>query len=116
MTNENFKNNWAPPAGVDLFAKTFELLSIYFPSVTGILAGSNRSGNLKDPSKSIPVGTLGAHAITSLVYLTFPLVFGFVADRNTLKRLDIIVTAYASWPVKEIVTVGIILSSTGAGL
>ena len=38
----------------------FMLLSIYFPSVTGIMAGSNRSGDLQDPAKNIPKGTIGA--------------------------------------------------------
>ncbi|KAM9322822.1 solute carrier family 12 member 7-like isoform 2-T2 [Pholidichthys leucotaenia] len=31
------------------------LVGIYFPSVTGIMAGSNRSGDLRDAQRSIPV-------------------------------------------------------------
>jgi len=38
----------------------FGLLAIYFPSVTGVFAGANRSGDLEDPSASIPAGTIGA--------------------------------------------------------
>jgi amino acid transporter len=84
--------------------------------VTGILAGSNRSGNLKDPSRSIPKGTMAAHFITSIVYITFPIVFGMVGDRVTLRRKDVIISAKASWPHEIFVSIGIILSSTGAGL
>ncbi|CAB1461137.1 unnamed protein product [Pleuronectes platessa] len=43
------------------------LVGIYFPSVTGIMAGSNRSGDLRDAQKSIPVGTIAAITTTSIV-------------------------------------------------
>uniref|UniRef100_UPI00358EEB93 solute carrier family 12 member 3-like n=1 Tax=Myxine glutinosa TaxID=7769 RepID=UPI00358EEB93 len=47
----------------------FSMFSIYFPSATGILAGANISGDLKDPATAIPKGTLLAIFCTALSYI-----------------------------------------------
>ena len=60
------------------------LLGIFFPSVTGIMAGSNRSGDLKDAQASIPTGTIAAIATTSIVYLSCTVLFGAAVDRLLL--------------------------------
>ncbi len=44
------------------------LLAIYFPAVTGILAGVNMSGDLKNPGRSIPLGTMAAIAVGAIIY------------------------------------------------
>uniref|UniRef100_A0A0K0FDR6 Solute carrier family 12 member 3 n=1 Tax=Strongyloides venezuelensis TaxID=75913 RepID=A0A0K0FDR6_STRVS len=44
------------------------MFGIYFPAMTGIMAGANMSGDLRDPSKSIPIGTMVAIIITTLIY------------------------------------------------
>ena len=46
------------------------LAGLFFPSVTGIMAGSNRSASLKDPQGSIPRGTISAHLLTTAIYVT----------------------------------------------
>ncbi|XP_071670309.1 solute carrier family 12 member 3 isoform X2 [Patagioenas fasciata] len=61
---QNFVPNWRGPEG-----SFFSLFSIFFPSATGILAGANISGDLKDPAVAIPKGTLMAIFWTTMSYL-----------------------------------------------
>lgn len=60
----------------------FSVFAIFFPSVTGIQAGANISGDLKDPASSIPIGTLLALLISMLSYVTFVFFAGGAALRD----------------------------------
>uniref|UniRef100_H2Z9N0 Amino acid permease/ SLC12A domain-containing protein n=1 Tax=Ciona savignyi TaxID=51511 RepID=H2Z9N0_CIOSA len=90
------------------------LLAIFFPSVTGIMAGSNRSGDLADAQRSIPKGTIGAVLTTAFIYLSSVVFFGTVVD-GALLRNELIVSIIA-WPSKWVVLIGAFLSTVGAGL
>ena len=59
----------------------FTVFSIFFPAATGILAGSNISGDLKDPSVAIPKGTFSAIALTSLSYMILAVLLGAHSTR-----------------------------------
>ncbi|XP_075245606.1 solute carrier family 12 member 2-like isoform X2 [Convolutriloba macropyga] len=54
----------------------FTVFAIFFPAATGILAGANISGNLKDPEKAIPKGTLLAIFISTGIYILLSVVCG----------------------------------------
>ena len=49
------------------------------------MAGSNRSGDLRDAQKSIPIGTIGAIMTTSTVYLSCVLLFAGTVDNKLLR-------------------------------
>ncbi|XP_026172918.1 solute carrier family 12 member 6 isoform X1 [Mastacembelus armatus] len=70
------------------------LVGIFFPSVTGIMAGSNRSGDLKDAQRSIPVGTILAILTTSIVYLSNVVLFGACIDGVVLRD-----NVAGTWPL-----------------
>jgi len=48
------------------------VFAVFFPAVTGIMAGVGMSGDLKDPRRSLPIGTMSAIGIGLLVYLALP--------------------------------------------
>uniref|UniRef100_A0A8C8F6T6 Solute carrier family 12 member 3 n=1 Tax=Oncorhynchus tshawytscha TaxID=74940 RepID=A0A8C8F6T6_ONCTS len=74
---ENFVPNWRGPEG-----NFFGMFSIFFPSATGILAGANISGDLKDPTVAIPRGTLMAIFWTTLSYLIIAATIGACLVRD----------------------------------
>ncbi|NOZ23209.1 MAG: amino acid permease [Planctomycetes bacterium] len=60
------------------------LFAIFFPAATGIMAGTNMSGDLIDPSRSIPRGTLAAISVTSVIYLVLAVLCGGTLSRGEL--------------------------------
>jgi len=60
------------------------VFAIYFPAVTGILAGVNMSGDLKDPARSLVRGTMAAIAVGFVVYLLEILICGGSQQREDL--------------------------------
>uniref|UniRef100_A0A8C4WUW7 Solute carrier family 12 member 4 n=1 Tax=Eptatretus burgeri TaxID=7764 RepID=A0A8C4WUW7_EPTBU len=106
----------------DITTNFMVLIGIFFPSVTGIMAGSNRSGDLKDAQKSIPTGTIMAIATTSFIYLSCVVLFGACVETVVLlDKLGVavngnLVVGTISWPSPWVIVVGSFFSTIGAGL
>ncbi|XP_016406071.1 solute carrier family 12 member 3 [Sinocyclocheilus rhinocerous] len=73
----NFVPGWRGPEG-----SFFGMFSIFFPSATGILAGANISGDLKDPNVAIPRGTMLAIFWTTISYLIISATIGSCVLRD----------------------------------
>ena len=58
--------------------------AVFFPAVTGFLAGVNMSGDLNDARKSIPRGTMCAIAVGFVIYALEIVLFGAAWKRESL--------------------------------
>ena len=76
----------------------WQVFAVFFPAVTGIMAGVNLSGDLKDPTRSLPIGTLAAVGTGFAIYLVVPIVLAArVGDSATLIAEPLIMQKIALW-------------------
>ena len=60
------------------------IFAVFFPAVTGIMAGLSMSGDLADPRRSIPHGSVAATFVGLLVHLIVPVLLYYSADASSL--------------------------------
>ncbi|HUX56392.1 MAG TPA: amino acid permease [Bacteroidales bacterium] len=93
------------------------VFAIFFPAVTGFTAGVAMSGDLKDPKKSIPVGTIMAITVGFIVYMTMAISFACFVGRDYLLNDTNIVIKIAWIPALVIAGIwGATLSSALGGI
>lgn len=73
--------NWGPTLPQGNF---FYYFAVFFPAVTGIMAGVNMSGDLKHPQVAIPRGTLWAIGVSSIIYALEIILCGGAFDREAM--------------------------------
>jgi hypothetical protein len=73
------------------------VFAVFFPAVTGIMAGVNMSGDLKEPGTSIPRGTIAAVLVGYAIYMIVPVFLAMRADHNQLIQEPLIMRRMALW-------------------
>jgi len=92
----------------------FYVFTIIFPAFTGIAAGLGLSGDLKDPKKSIPKGTLLATAVGIIVYVAVALKLVLSASLEDLAADQLIMSKIAIWG--PIIPIGLACAAISSAL
>jgi solute carrier family 12 (potassium/chloride transporter), member 4/6 len=71
------------------------VFAVFFPAVTGVMAGLGLSGDLREPSQSIPKGALAATLTGFAVYLIVPCLLVLGAEAGALRQDQLVWTKIA---------------------
>lgn len=92
----------------------FTMFALFFPAVTGIMAGANMSGDLRDPARSIPIGTLGAVFVTAIVYISMGVFLAGARPHTELIGNNLIVSEISQWAI--LITAGVFAATLSSAL
>jgi len=68
------------------------VFAVYFPAVTGIMAGANMSGDLENPRTNIPTGTLAAVGLSYVIYVAMTILVAYLATpKELLENYNILI-------------------------
>ena len=91
---------WHKPTAIvipDNAPPFWEIFAVFFPAVTGILTGLSLSGDLKDPEKSLPIGTVLAVLTGFVIYLFIPIGLAHYHNSAELRDNPLIWLKAAKW-------------------
>ena len=104
------------PADVPEPLGLWPVFAVFFPAVTGILSGLGMSGDLKNPAKSIPLGTLAAVLVGYAVYMSVPIALNsMVSDPAVLRTDTMILQKCARWQMPILIGVWAATLSSAVG-
>jgi amino acid transporter len=92
----------------------FTLFALFFPAVTGIMAGVNLSGDLKDPSHAIPRGVFAAIAVSGLIYTAITILLAGSVPRADLAGPGFVMKDRALFPV--LIYAGVICATISSAI
>jgi len=96
-------------------ASFWVVFAVFFPAATGIMAGANLSGELKEPRRSIPIGTMSAIGLSFVIYLALAYWLARVATMNELTDNYTIMVGKALWKGRAVLA-GLLGATFSSGL
>lgn len=90
------------------------VFAVFFPATTGIMSGVNMSGELKNSRQNIPLGTLSAIFVSSIIYLILCYWLSHAASPEELVNNYTIMVDKARW--SSVVLVGLLAATFSAAL
>ncbi|MFD0836158.1 amino acid permease [Mariniflexile aquimaris] len=100
--------------GVESDKGFFYVFAIIFPAFTGMTAGVGLSGDLKDPKKSIPMGTLAATIMGMFIYVFIAYKLTSSASPTDLISDQLIMSKIALWG--PIIPIGLAAATISSAL
>ncbi len=92
----------------------FEVFTFIFPAFTGIAAGLGLSGDLKDPRKSIPRGTIYATIVGIVVYVAVAIKLWYSAPLESLATDELFMEQISIWP--PMIAIGLAAAAISSAL
>ena len=91
------------------------VFAVFFPAVTGIEAGLGLSGDLKNPAKSLPLGTMAAVVTGYIVYMALPVYISSKVHSSDILLVDLnIMNSIARWG--SLIVIGVFAASLSSAL
>ncbi len=95
-------------------ADFWTLFAIFFPAVTGLMAGIGMSGELSDPKRQIPKGILWGLGVSTVIYLGVAVLLAFRVPAEELLTNTFALVDISLFP--ELVIAGILAATLSSAL
>jgi amino acid transporter len=112
---------YIPPEGTNALLNTVEnpdaffiVFAIIFPAFTGMTAGVGLSGDLREPGKSIPLGTIGGTIAGMIMYVFIAYKLAISASPESLVEDQLIMGQIALWG--PIIPIGLACATVSSAL
>lgn len=94
----------------------FTVFAIIFPAFTGMTAGVGLSGDLKDPGKAIPLGTMAATLCGMVIYVFIAYKLAVSAEPQDLADTSKLVMADIAWQGWWLIPLGLAAATISSAL